>query len=229
MLFPAPLHCPALLEAAQLLLCLLAGETDLTVVPSKSLLTPALVDPPAVAPVKTGDDTLAELTVGAVVAWSAVAGVSLHTPPPVLAGAGADPALAARPLEPGGTLTQPGGRAVAAVHALGLTDRPGAMTTFPAGPADTAPGPVTVSLVLTEPLTPGVLPSPHTLLPAPTLSDQPPPPTPHLSPQSQLQRSPGQFPFPGQDFQADTERRRSCEISSAGQPDREGWKRRKTE
>ena len=142
MLFPAPLDCPALLEGAELVVravpgCL-PGETDLAVVPSKSWLTPALVDSPAVAPIETGHHTLAELTVGPVVARPAVAGVPLDTFPPVLAGDGADPALTPRPLEAGGTLTEPRGGAVAAVHALRLTERLRAMTTLPAGPADTA-------------------------------------------------------------------------------------------
>ena len=113
MLFPASLDCPALLEGAELVVRAVAGrlpgETDLAVIPGKSWLTPTLVDSPAVAPIEAGHHTLAELTVGPVVARPAVAGVPLDTFPPVLAGAGADPALASRPLEAGGTLTEPRG------------------------------------------------------------------------------------------------------------------------
>jgi len=150
------------------------GEDDLTMIPSKSWQTPTLVDPPAVAAIEAGDDTLAELAVGAVVAGPAVTGVALDTFPSVLTGPGANPALTPRALEARGTLTEPGGRAVASVHALRLTDRLGAKTTFPARPADTSACLVTMSLVLTEPVTPGVLAHLDTLLP-----------------QSQLQGGPG--------------------------------------
>ena len=166
-MFPASLDCSALVQRAELL-GVWAGEADLTVIPSEAWPTPTLVDSPAVAAVKTGHHTLAELAVGPVVARPAVAGVPLDTFPSVLAGTGADPALAPRPLEARGTLAEAGGGAVASVHALGLTDRPGAKTTFPARSADTPTGPVALSLVLTEPLTPGVLALPDTLLPAPT-------------------------------------------------------------
>ena len=108
MLSPASLDCPALLEGAELVVRAVA-ETDLAVIPSKSWLTPTLVDSPAVTPIEAGHHTLAELTVGPVVARPAVAGVPLDTFPPVLAGTGADAALTPRSLEPGGTLTEPRG------------------------------------------------------------------------------------------------------------------------
>ena len=140
-MFPASLDCSALLEAAGLGRGVVSGrvpgEDDLTMIPSKSWETPTLVAPPAVAAIEAGDDTLAELAVGAVVAGPAVTGVALDTFPSVLTGPGAHPALTPRALEARGTLTETGGRAVASVHALRLTDRLGAKTTFPARSADT--------------------------------------------------------------------------------------------
>ena len=195
---------------------------------SKSWPTPTLVDPPAVASIETGHDTLAELTVGAVMSGPAVTSVPLDTFPSVLTGPGADPALTPRALEARGTLTEPRGGAVASVHALRLTDRLGAKTTCPARPADTAAGSITVSLVMTETVTPGVLAHLDTLLPAAVKHSETlklSPPTQHLPPQSQLQRGPGEFTFPGEYFQADAERRSSCEIARARKADGEGWKK----
>ena len=75
------------------------AENDLTMISSKSLLTPTLVDPPAVAAIEAGHDTLGELTVGAVVSRPAVTSVPLDTFPSVLTGPGADPALTPGTLE----------------------------------------------------------------------------------------------------------------------------------
>ena len=141
-MFPASLDCSALVEAAELVRGVVSGwvpaENDLTVIPSIARLTATPVDSPAVAAIKTGHHTLAELTVAPIVTWPAVAGVTLDTFPSVLTGSGAHPALTARPLEARGTLTEAGGGAVSSVHTLRLTHRLGAKTTFPARPADTA-------------------------------------------------------------------------------------------
>ena len=80
------------------------------------------------------------------------------------------------------------------------------MTTFPALSAHTSPGPITVAVIVTDPVTAGVLSHLHTLLP-----------------QSQLQGRPGQFSFSGEDFQPNAKGRNPCEVAGAGKPDSEGW------
>ena len=178
-LLPAPLEGPAVLPAADSLLQDTEPGHHLAVVSCESLQTPTLVDSPAVAAVEARHHALAELAPVPVVAGPAVAGVPLDALPAVLAGLGADAALTPRTLEARGTLAHTRGRAVAPVHTLRLTDRAGAMTTFPARPAHTAARPVTVAVIVTDAVTARVLAPPHTLLPQP-----------------QLQRRPGQLSLP---------------------------------
>ena len=172
---PAPPSGPALLPGADGLLLsrVLGGRHHLAVVSCEARLAPTLVDSPAVAAVEAGDDALAELAVCPVVAGSAVTGVPLDTLPSVLTGSRADPALAPGSLEPRRTLAQPGGRAVASVQTLRVAHRLRAMTTSPALCADTPPGPITVAVIVTDPVTAGVLAHLHTLLPQPQLERGP--------------------------------------------------------